>query len=167
MHDDEILDDERPQPERAWLGVVSADHARRAVAQHMIQLNHGKRYNVARLRRGDGFVFYSPTEQRGDRAKLRAFTAIGSIADDEPYLAEEPMHMGARGMVRPWRRRVDFADAHPVGLTDLADALLLTQRPSWGYELRYGLVPLSTTDFRVLEKAMTALVVPAARPDRS
>lgn len=52
---------------RAWLGVVSADHTQRAVEGGFIQLNHGKRYGVARLRRGDGFAIYSPTQKYRDK----------------------------------------------------------------------------------------------------
>ena len=100
------------RPERAWLGVVSAEHARRAAEGGFIQLNHGKRYGVARLRAGDGFAIYSPTDRLGEKAPLRAFTALGVVADAEPYQAE-PMSMGAHGIVRPWRRRVESAP--PVG----------------------------------------------------
>ncbi|MFJ9866852.1 EVE domain-containing protein [Streptomyces sp. NPDC101165] len=141
-------------PERAWLGVVSAEHARHASRHGWIQLNHGDRRNLARMRRGDGFVFYSPTEHMGDRAGLRAFTALGVIADEEPYLADEVMNMGARGTVRPWRRAVDFEDVHAAGLRTVADDLALTQRPNWGYGLRFGLVPLAVEDFELLRAAM-------------
>ena len=108
-------------PARAWLGVVSAEHARHASRHGWIQLNHGDRRNLARMRRGDGFVFYSPTERMGDRTKLRAFTALGVIADDEPYLAEEAMNMGAKGTVRPWRRAVDFEGVRAADLRAVAD----------------------------------------------
>ncbi|KUM95173.1 hypothetical protein AQI88_18335 [Streptomyces cellostaticus] len=141
-------------PERAWLGVVSAEHARHASRHGWIQLNHGDRRNLARMRRGDGFVCYSPTERMGDRAKLRAFTALGVIADDEPYLADAVMNMGAKGTVRPWRRAVDFDDVHAADLRAVGADLVLTQRPNWGYGLRFGLVPLAVADFALLRAAM-------------
>ena len=138
-------------PERAWLGVVSAEHARIAVQHSFIQLNHGKRPNVARLHQGDGFVIYSPTDRLGDRTPLRAFTALGIVADAEPYLAE-PMSMGDRGTIRPWRRRVDFAEVRPAPLSELD--LQLTRQPNWGYQLRRGLVELSVGDFERLRAVM-------------
>ncbi|WP_460061793.1 EVE domain-containing protein [Streptomyces sp. YKOK-I1] len=141
-------------PERAWLGVVSAEHARHASRHGWIQLNHGDRRNLARLRRGDGFVIYSPTERRGDRAKLRAFTALGTVADGEPHLADEMVDMGARGILRPWRRTVDFAQVHAVGLHTVTHELLLTRERTWGYGLRFGLLPLAVADFEVLRRAM-------------
>ncbi|TDD51274.1 EVE domain-containing protein, partial [Kribbella antibiotica] len=103
---------------RAWLGVVSADHTDRAVAGGFIQLNHGKRPNVARLNPGDGFVIYSPTQQYGSKIPLRAFTALGVVADEPPYQAA-PMSMGAHGTVSPWRRTITFTEVTPVPLTDI------------------------------------------------
>ena len=139
--------------ERAWLGVVSAEHARRAAEGGFIQLNHGKRYGVARLQAGDGFVIYSPTDRLGEKAPLRAFTALGVVADAEPYQAE-PMSMGAHGIVRPWRRRVDFDAVQPVRLAEITAELDLTRQPSWGYQLRRGLVSLAPSDFLLLRSAM-------------
>jgi EVE domain-containing protein len=137
---------------RAWLGVVSADHTRRAVDGGFIQLNHGKRYGVARLRKGDGFVIYSPTERYGEKTPLRAFTALGVVADDAPYQAE-PMSMGARGTIEPWRRRIEFLPVRRAALRDLD--LKLTRQANWGYQLRRGLVPLDPDDFAVLREAMS------------
>ncbi|MET7283393.1 EVE domain-containing protein [Kribbella sp. NPDC005582] len=143
---------------RAWLAVVSAEHARRGVAGGFIQLNHGKRPGVARLRRGDGFVIYSPTEQYLAKTPLRAFTALGIVADDEPYQAA-PMDMGSHGIVQPWRRTVDFDRVTPIPLSEITGDLLLTARPNWGYQLRRGLVALEPADFAVLQAAMGAAEV--------
>ncbi|MFF0268954.1 hypothetical protein [Kribbella sp. NPDC004536] len=138
---------------RAWLGVVSAEHTQRAVSEGFIQLNHGKRYGVARLHRGDGFAIYSPTERYLEKRPLRAFTALGVVADDEPYQAE-PMSMGDRGIVQPWRRRIEFFPVHRAAIRDVD--LALTQTPNWGYQLRRGLVPLEYADFEVLRTVMTS-----------
>ncbi len=145
---------------KAWLAVISAQHTQRAVELGMIQLNHGKRHNLARLGRGDGFVIYSPTERLGEKTPLRAFTALGVIADDEPYLADTVMDMGARGAVRPWRRQVDFLEVSPVALHTVSADLALTRNPSWGYGLRRGLVPLDIDDFELLR---TVMGVPSRR----
>ncbi|WP_416985384.1 EVE domain-containing protein [Streptomyces sp. T028] len=151
---EEPVGKEAAPPERAWLGVVSAEHARLASRYGWIQLNHGDRRNLARLRRGDGFVFYSPTERMGDKAKLRAFTALGIVDDDEPFLADEVVNMGARGTLRPWRRAVDFAEVRAVDLHTLTHDLVLTRERNWGYSLRFGLLPLPVEDFRLLRAAM-------------
>jgi hypothetical protein len=139
--------------QRAWLGVVSADHTQRAIEGGFIQLNHGKRYGVARLRQGDGFAIYSPTERYREKQPLRAFTALGVVADEAPYQAE-PMSMGTRGTVEPWRRRIEFLPVHRAPLREVD--LKLTQAPNWGYQLRRGLVPLDPDDFEALRAFMTA-----------
>ena len=141
-------------PERAWVGVVSADHAAIAVAEGWIQLNHGKKTNLARLRQGDGFVIYSPTLRYKEGPPLRAFTALGIVADEEPYLAEEMMTMTDRAPVQPWRRRVDFQPTQPVAVGTLKGRLELTHDRNWGYALRFGLVPLSPADFILLRDVM-------------
>lgn len=138
--------------QRAWLGVVSADHTQRAVQGGFIQLNHGKRYGVARLRQGDGFAIYSPTERYLEKQPLRAFTALGVVVDDAPYQAE-PMSMGDRGTIQPWRRRIEFLPVRRAALHDLT--LELTRSPNWGYQLRRGLVPLDPADFETLRALMT------------
>ncbi|MDF2265184.1 EVE domain-containing protein [Streptomyces coacervatus] len=149
-----------------WLGVVSGDHVRYAVDHGFIQVNHGKRHNLARMRRGDGFVYYSPTQIYGSKTPLRAFTALGMIADDEPYLADEVTHMGSHGILRPWRRRIDYLDVRPVELRDVTHQLHLTQDRNWGYRLRLGCIPLAVEDFEVLHDAM-ATAPARRRPDGS
>ncbi len=140
--------------ESAWLAVVSAEHTHLAVAGGFVQLNHGKRPGVARLHRGDGFVIYSPTDRYGDKTPLRAFTALGTVADDTPYQAA-PMSMGPRGTIAPWRRHITFAPVTPIPLTDITTQLHLTTQPNWGHQLRRGLVPLTPEDFAVLQTALT------------
>jgi len=91
----------------------------------------------------------------GDGIPLRAVTQWGIVADDEPYLAEEIVHMGARGAIQPWRRAVDFLPVRPVPIHELADRLELTRDRNWGYSLRFGLVPLTPADFMLMKEAMT------------
>lgn len=131
-----------------WLGVVSAAHVRRARARGIAQVNHGKRAGLARMRSGDTLVFYSPVEQLGDAARLQAFTALGTIADDEIWQAEEPDGFG------PFRRRVRYAAVHPVPLSDVRTDLHLTAEPNWGYRLRRGLIPLDDHDVAVIRERM-------------
>lgn len=133
----------------AWLGVVSADHVRRAVALGIAQIGHGKKGGLVRMGAGDLLVYYSPRDTIGG-APLQQFTAIGRVADDEVWQADE-------GDFRPWRRRVDYrTEARPVPIGSVRDDLELTAGPNWGYQLRRGLVPLSDHDATVLTTAMAA-----------
>jgi len=138
------------RPVAAWLGVVSRDHARRGVALGIAQIGHGKKAGLARMRAGDGLVYYSPRETQADTASLRAFTAIGRIADDELWQVDE-------GEFSPWRRRVHYdAGTVDVPINGLQSDLELTRGANWGYSLRRGLVELSDHDAAILVDALTA-----------
>ena len=130
-----------------WLGVISAEHVRRARELGIVQINHGSRAGLTRMHVGDTVVYYSPTEARGDGVPLREFTAFGTVADDEIRQADE-------GDFRPFRRRADWADTRPVPLAEVRDHLHLTSGPNWGHQLRLGLVPLDDHDVAVLRGAM-------------
>ena len=131
----------------AWLGVVQADHVRRGVSLGITQLGHGKRIGLAKLQADDWLVYYSPKTSLTDGAPLQQFTAIGQVADEEIWQADE-------GMFQPYRRRVRYLDARPVPIAGLA--LDLTAQPNWGYQLRRGLIPLSDGDLTKIKEAMTA-----------
>jgi hypothetical protein len=130
-----------------WLGVISAEHVRRAVWLGIAQINHGSRAGLARMHAGDTIAYYSPTEARGDGTPLREFTALGTVADDEIWQADE-------GTFRPFRRRAEWADTRPLPLAEVRDHLHLTSGPNWGYQLRLGLVPLDEHDMAILRDAM-------------
>ncbi|QDZ14099.1 EVE domain-containing protein [Humibacter ginsenosidimutans] len=131
----------------AWLGVVSRTHVLRAVRLGVAQFNHGKRAPVARLRHGDTVIYYSPRTDYPDGVQLRAFTAIGTVVDDEPWQADE-------GDFRPWRRRIDYRDATEAPIANLAGRLDLTQAANWGSALRRGHVVLTDHDAAVIEQEM-------------
>lgn len=132
----------------AWLGVVSAEHVARGVLLGIAQIGHGKRPGLARMRRGDTLIYYSPTQRRGDTMPLRRFTAVGVISGEEIWQADE-------GTFHPYRRAVDYRVARHVPVEELKAALELTNSPNWGYQLRRGLIVLSDADARIIETAMT------------
>ena len=92
-----------------WINTVSRDHVERGVRGRFTQANHGKPNMLRKMARGDWVVFYSPKTVHPDGEPLQAFTAIGQVADDEPYQVEmsDDFH--------PWRRNVDFLDVHRDG----------------------------------------------------
>jgi EVE domain len=136
-----------------WIAVASAEQVRRARGAGFMQVGHGKGAPLKRIEPGDRVVYYSPTVTLGGKDKLQAFTAIGTVKDGEPY----GFDMG--GGFKPYRRDVAWAKAKEAPIRPLLDALEFTAgKPNWGFQLRFGLFPISARDFRLIAKAMGAPV---------
>lgn len=133
-----------------WIAVASAEHARRGKAGFM-QVNHGKKAPLLRIRAGDGVAYYSPAETIGGKDRLQSFTTIGRVRDEELYQGV----MG--GDFTPWRRNVDYADSREAPIALLLEQLEFTRgNRNWGYQMRFGLFEISEADFRSIAEAMDA-----------
>lgn len=132
-----------------WLGVVQREHVLRGVAGGFAQTNHGVKTGIQRMSPGDGLVYYSPKTAYPDGDPLREFTAIGHIADREPWQEDE-------GEWKPWRRQVHYdpaAVATPIA--PLLDVLELTRGNSnWGFIMRRGQVEITQHDYDVIAREM-------------
>jgi hypothetical protein len=133
---------------RYWLGVVCRTHVHRGVTGGFAQLCHGKEPALRRMRPGDWLIYYSPSTEMGGGVPLRAFTALGQVADDRIY-----RHDMGGGFV-PFRRDIRYQHVRPVPVEALADRLHLTRRPSWGISLRRGHLELDPHDFTLIAGAM-------------
>lgn len=131
-----------------WLTVASRDHVQVGLAGGFIQVCHGKRAPMARIKAGDEFVCYSPKTSLQNGKSCKAFTAIGKVISPSPYQVD----MGNGFM--PFRKDVHFFNATDVSVRDVFDQLELTQTKNWGYQLRFGLVSLSKMDFEIIKCAM-------------
>jgi hypothetical protein len=135
-----------------WIAVASAEHARRGRAGFM-QVNHGKKAPLQRIRAGDGVAYYSPAETIGGKDRLQSFTTIGRVRDEALYQGV----MG--GDFTPWRRNVDYFGATEAPIAPLLDRLEFTHgKANWGYQMRFGLFEISEQDFRTIATAMNAEV---------
>jgi hypothetical protein len=134
---------------RSWVNTISHDHVRLGVAGGFTQAGHGSDTRLRRLARGDGIVFYSPRESLDARRPLQHLTALGVIADDEPYRVE----LGPD--LHPWRRRVDFEHVAPVPIRPLLPMLgFIPDEQRWGMTFRRGLFEVPAGDFGVLAGAL-------------
>jgi len=133
-----------------WIAVACAEHVQRGRDGGFMQVCHGKAAPLRRVRPGDCVVYYSPTRSFRGGDKLQAFTAIGVVAEGEPYVAD----MG--GGFRPARRDVAWLDARPAAIAPLIDALAFTAGRSWGMRLRAGLVAIEARDAALIGAAMGA-----------
>ena len=102
-----------------WINTVSRDHVERGVRGRFTQANHGKPNMLRKMARGDWIVFYSPKTAYPDGEPLQAFTAIGQVADNEPYQVEMSPDF------QPWRRNVDFLECTETPIRPLHRAARL------------------------------------------
>lgn len=136
---------------KSWLAVVSANHAYRGRDGGFIQVCHGKSTPLRRMKPQDRIVIYAPAEMMGGKDKLQSFVTFGTIHDDCVF----PFDMGG-GFV-PFRRRVDYVfEARPAPILPLLQKLELTRNiKNWGYQFRFGLLPICEADMDIIAEAMT------------
>ena len=136
---------------RYWVSTISRDHVRVAVEGGFTQSGHGKAAGVKRLSAGDWIVFYSPKTSLHGGEPLQAFTAIGTVADDDLYQVD----MG-NGFA-PWRRNVNFLVCDEVPIRPLIEALgFIQDKQRWGYRFRLGLSEIPPEDFELIKNTMVA-----------
>jgi hypothetical protein len=136
---------------RYWINTVSQEHVRAGEEGGFMQADHGEYARLRSLEKGDMVIFYSPqTKMRGGRA-LQTFTAVGCVADDEPYKADVGLSF------HPWQRRVVFFDCKSAPIRPLIDELEFIVDPfRWGLPFRKGLFEIESSDFNRIVSAMEA-----------
>ena len=138
---------------RYWINTVSREHVLRGVKGGFTQADHGRQTRLKRLGKGDLLVFYSPRTEFQGGEPLRAFTAIGRIADEEPYQVEMTPKF------HPWRRRMTFLRSAEAPIEPLIEGLeFLPDKKRWGFPFRRGLFEVGRADFLRIAKAMKAKV---------
>ena len=132
-----------------WINTVSFDHLKRGIEGGFTQANHGKAINIKKLSKEDMIVFYSPKTKFENGEPLQKFTAIGIIADTEPYQVEMTQTF------HPWRRNVKFLKCRQAPVQDLIDSLeFIKDKKKWGFPFRRGLFSIAEKDFKLISNAM-------------
>ena len=141
--------EDNPERRRYWCGVISRTHIAIGNEGGFIQLNHGKRTALSRLRAGDGLVVYSPRTSYPDGEPLQAFTAIGVIKDDRIYQVD----MGD-GFV-PYRRDVKYIPCQDAPIKYLiGDLSFIKNKAHWGMYFRFGYLQIPEEDFALIAEKM-------------
>ena len=134
-----------------WINTVSRDHVERGVHGRFTQAHHGKPPLPRKLARGAWIDFSSPRTVYPDGPALQALTAIGRIADDEPYQVEVSPEF------HPWRRNVDFLECVETPIRPLIEKLdFIEDKSRWGYKFRFGVFRIDDHDLEVIRSAMVA-----------
>ena len=116
-----------------------------------MQVCHGKHGPLRRLKPADVVVYYSPRLTFAGAVPCQSFTGLATVSDTQPY----PVCLGGRGRV--WRQDVTWVSAEFAPIRPLLDTLeFTTNRRSWGYQLRLGLVPVTDGDMAHIAAAMRA-----------
>ena len=132
-----------------WIGVVSREHVQLGVKGGFIQLNHGKRAPVQKLKGGDGLLMYSPRLSYPDGEPLQAFTAIVRVASGDIYQVEMTPDF------KPYREKVEFFKAKEAPILPLIEQLsFIRSKQHWGAAFRFGQVKIEEPDFALIAAAM-------------
>lgn len=132
-----------------WIGVVSRSHVQRGVQGGFIQLNHGKKAPVQRLKAGDRIALYSPRTAYPDGAPLQAFTALGIVRSGQVYQVEMAADF------KPYRVDVDFVAATEAPIKPLLQRLsFIKDKTHWGAAFRFGFLRVPEDDFAIVEAAL-------------
>ena len=137
---------------RFWIGVASRDHVTIAVKGAFVQLNHGKKAPLGRLKAGDGVIMYSPRTAHPDGEPLQAFTAIGTVVTGDVYQVHVTPDF------QPHRVDVQFVPSKEAHIKPLVEHLsFVTSKSRWGAAFRFGLVKVSARDFALIAERMGAV----------
>jgi len=132
-----------------WIGVISRSHVQIGVAGGFIQLNHGKKAPVQRLRAGDALAIYSPRTEHPDGGLLQSFTAIGIVSTGHLYQVEMAPNF------KPYRVKVEFMKCEEAPIKPLIERLsFIKSKTHWGAAFRFGLLKVPAVDFLLIAKAM-------------
>jgi hypothetical protein len=135
---------------RFWIGVASRDHVNVGVKGAFIQLNHGKKAPLRRLKAGDGVVMYSPRTTYPDGEPLQAFTAIGTVVTGDVYQVEVTS-------LKPYRVDVQFVPSKEAQIKPLVGHLsFIKSKSHWGAAFRFGSVEIPGCDFALIAEKMGA-----------
>ena len=134
---------------RYWINTISHEHVRIGLEGGFTQADHGKAVNIKKLSIGDYIVFYSPRTKFRGGEPLQMFTALGRVADAEPYQVEMTPDF------LPWRRRVEFLPAVHAAIKPMINNLeFMKDKTHWGYPFRRGLFEIEHDDFLIIANGM-------------
>ena len=137
-----------------WMGVASVEHAHAGRDAGIAQLGHGKHMAIKGLKQGDWIAYYSPREGMGTGEVVQAFTTIGRVTSEAPYLFPQAMDFN------PYRVDVAYLlNARSAPIRPLLTDLELTRDlgPGWGIVMRGSKRRLSEQDMKCIADAMGVL----------
>jgi len=125
-----------------WIGTVSRSHVLCGLRGRFVQLNHGKKVPLQRMKAGDLLAMYSPRTDYPDGEPLQAFTALGVVKtgeiyqvemaeDFKPYRVDVEFLPGSEAKVRPLIPRLSFVKDKHAGVQRSGLATSRRQPLTW------------------------------------
>ncbi len=135
---------------RYWISTVSLEHVLVGVEGNFCQVCHGKKAPLARMKKDDWLIYYSPKLSMGGTEAHQKFTAIGRIADNNIYQFKM-----AENFI-PFRRKVTYLkNVQEQSIRPLLNDLSFTAgKKNWGYKFFLGLFEIPREDFELIYKKM-------------
>lgn len=136
--------------QKYWVSTVSREHVLVGVKGKFSQVCHGKKGPLARMKKGDWIIYYSPKISMSEKAQCQRFTAIGKIADDTIYQFKMSENF------IPFRRNVNYLnEAREQPIRPLLDELSFTQgKKNWGAVFCFGIFQIPQSDFDLIYQKM-------------
>ena len=132
-----------------WIAAISKEHTMRGVNGGFIQVCHGKKAPLKRMKKGDYILVYSSKITMDGNEKCQKFTALGQVIDDEVY----PFKMSENFI--PFRRNIQFLQCTETSIIPLINELeFIIQKKHWGYPFRFGFFEIKENDFNTLTTKM-------------
>jgi hypothetical protein len=133
--------------QRFWIIVASREHVMLGVSGGFALAGHGKRSGLARMHAGDSIIFYSPKVTYEGNESLHAFTALGTVTDDQIIQVEMYPDF------KPFRRNVKYQYTGDIKIEPLiTDLNFIRNKKSWGYTFRFGLLEIQKEDFERIKQ---------------
>ena len=141
-----------------FVGVVSLEHAQLGYQGGFTQACHGKKNPLARTKKGDWFVQYSPKKTFRGKDPYQKFSFIGQIVSDEPYQVQLSPNF------HPYRIDINYIDTTKALHTDIKTLTpqlsFITNKRYWGMAFRYGFLKIPRQDFALIYHTMTGETLP-------
>lgn len=132
-----------------WVGVASKEHVLSGKIGNFIQVCHGKKSALSKLKKNDFIIYYSPKEIFDENEKCQKFTGIAKIIDENIYQYKMNENF------IPYRRNVNFFETEDFSiLSIIKDLSFIKNKKNWGFVFRKGLFLISFEDFKLIAEKM-------------
>jgi len=132
-----------------WIAVISKEHTIKATELEILQVCHGKKAPLKRIKKNDYIIIYSSKIKINDKKPYQKFTAVAKALDENVYQVKMFDNF------EPFRRKVKFLECSETPIRPLIYELdFIINKKKWGYPFRFGLLEITKKDFELITTKM-------------